>query len=120
MVKMLGQLVRHGHHGAVEAVAELEDQVVEQPRADGVEPGRRLVEEEDVGIERHGAGEPGALLHAAADLRRVEVLEATESDQRELEGGDLADLAGVRSVNSPRGSPMFSASVIELHSAPLW
>ena len=105
----------------VEAVAQLEDQVVEQPRADGVEPGRRLVEEEDVGIERHGAGEAGALLHAAADLGRVEVLEAAEPHQRELERGHLADLVGREVGELARAAaPMFSASVIELQSAPLW
>jgi hypothetical protein len=41
------------------------------------------------GIERHGARQPRALLHAAAQLRRVEVLEAGQPDQRQLEGDDL-------------------------------
>src|SRR5262249_28330851 len=77
-----------------EAGAELEDQVVEQARADRVEAGARLVEEEDLGVERHGARQPGALLHAAADLAGIVVLEAGEPDQRELERGHLADLRG--------------------------
>src|SRR5262249_50359592 len=41
------------------------------PRADRVEPRRGLVEEEDVGVERHRARQAGALLHAAADLRGI-------------------------------------------------
>ena len=65
-----GELVSDDGDGGAQAVAQLEDQVVEQPRADGIQPGRRLVEEQDLGIERHGAGEAGALAHAAADLRR--------------------------------------------------
>ena len=64
------QLVRDDDDRRAEAVAQLEDQVVEQARADRVEAGRRLVEEQDLGIERHGARQAGALLHAAADLRR--------------------------------------------------
>ncbi len=120
MVKMLASSCVTTTIVAPQAVAQLEDQVVEQARADRIEPGRRLVEEQDVGIERHGARQAGALLHAAADLRRKEVLEALEADQRQLERGDLADLGRERSVNSPSGRPMFSASVIELNSAPLW
>src|SRR6266851_1644620 len=46
------ELVRHHHNGGAEAVAQIEDQVVESPRADWVEPRRRLVEEEDVRDER--------------------------------------------------------------------
>ena len=47
---------------------ELEDQVVEGVGADRVEAGRRLVEEDDVGVERDRPGEAGALLHAAGEL----------------------------------------------------
>ena len=94
IVKMLAQLVRDDHDGRAEAVAQLEDQVVEQARADRVEAGGRLVEEEDLGIERHGARQAGALLHAAADLRGIVVLEALQPDQRELERRHLADLGG--------------------------
>src|SRR5262249_7325329 len=53
-----------------------------------------LVEEEDVGVEGHGPGQPRALLHSPADLRRVKILEAAEPHERELESGDLADLGG--------------------------
>ena len=92
IAKMLASSWRHDDDRGAEAVAQLEDQVVEELRADRVEPGRRLVEEQDLRIERHGAGQAGALLHAAADLGRVEVLEAREPDQRQLQRGDLADL----------------------------
>src|SRR5579875_225741 len=88
------QLVGDNDDRRAEAVAQLEDQVVEPPRADRIEARRRLVEEQDVGVERDRAREPGALLHPAADLRRIEVLEPPEPDQRELEGRDLADLGG--------------------------
>src|SRR5262249_42589419 len=95
-----GELVRHDHDGGAEAVAEIEDQLVQPPRADRVEPRRGLVEEEDVGVERHRARQAGALLHAAADLRGIVILEAREADEGELErgqGGDLhcADGGGV-------------------------
>ena len=89
-----GQLVGDGDHGAVEARPYREDQVVEQSGADRVQPRRGLVQKQDVRVERHRARETRPLLHAAADLRRVKVLEAAEPDQRELERGDLADLRG--------------------------
>ena len=72
--------------------AELENQIVEQSRANRIESGRRLVEEQDVRIERHRARQSSSLLHSAADLIGVEVFEALEPDQRELERGDLPDL----------------------------
>src|SRR5262245_48736376 len=49
------ELVRYDHHGGAETVTQLEDQIVEPARADGIESGRWLVEEQDIGIERHGA-----------------------------------------------------------------
>jgi hypothetical protein len=72
--------------------AELENQIAEQARANRIESGRRLVEEQDVWIERHRARQSRSLLHSAADLIGVEVFEALEPDQRELERGDLPDL----------------------------
>ena len=85
------QLVRDHHHRRAEAVAQLEDQIVEPPRADRIQAGRGLVEEEDVGIERYRARQAGPLTHPAADLGRIELLEAGESDQRELERDELSD-----------------------------
>jgi len=49
---------------------------VQAAGGDRVEPSRRLVEEEDVRVERERARQSGALRHAAADLRGVVVLEA--------------------------------------------
>ena len=87
-----GQLVGDDDHGRPQAVAQLEDQLVEAARVDRVEARRGLVEEQDLGVQRHGAREPGALPHAAADLGGVEVLEAREADERQLERGHVADL----------------------------
>src|SRR5712664_721860 len=90
--KDAGELVRHDHDGGAEAVAQIEDEIVEPPRAHRVEPRRRLVEEEDVRVERHRARQAGALRHAAADLRRVVLLEAGETHERELQRGHRRDL----------------------------
>ena len=114
MAKMLASSCVTTTMVAPEAVAQLEDQVVEQARADRIEPGRRLVEEEDVGIERHGARQAGALLHAAADLGGIEVLEALEADQRQLERrrsrGSRAAGSSVNSAAAGRRSPPGSSS----------
>ena len=40
------QLVGHHHHRGPQTVAQLENQIVEQPRADRIEARRRLVEEQ--------------------------------------------------------------------------
>src|SRR5262245_26646686 len=90
------QLVRHDHDGRVEAVAELEDQVVEKPGADRIETGRRLVEEQYLRVQRHRPGQAGALHHAPAQLRGVETLEALEPDQSELQRRDLEHLRGAQ------------------------
>src|SRR5207249_11282235 len=85
-----GKLVRDDHDGRAEALAQLEDQLVEPTGADRIEPGRRLVEEQHLRVERDRACQARALLHAATDLRRVVVLEPTEPDQRQLERGHVA------------------------------
>src|SRR6185437_7135451 len=58
------QLVGDHHDGGTKAVTQLENEVVKQARAHWIEAGRRLVEEQDIGIERDRAGEPCTLLHA--------------------------------------------------------
>src|SRR6267154_2246189 len=85
------ELVCDDHDGGAQAVAQIEDEIVEPPRADRVEARRRLVEEEDVRIERHRARQAGALPHASTDFRRRVVLEARETAQRELERGERGD-----------------------------
>ncbi len=50
----------------------------------GIEPGRRLVEEQEIGLQHHGAGNAGAFLHTTRDLARQMVGEWTEPDEFEL------------------------------------
>src|SRR3546814_8472932 len=56
--------------GKAERVAQLRDELVEAGGADRVEAGGRLVEEQKLRVEREGAGDAGALLHAARQLGR--------------------------------------------------
>ena len=119
--KMLGSSWVTSTIGGPEAVAQLEDQVVEPARAQGVEARRRLVEVEDLGVEGHGPGQPRALLHAPADLRGVVLLEAGEADEGELEPRPPPRAsAGSRRPCSTRGSETFSSRVIELKRAAYW
>ena len=62
------QLVGNDHEGSSQALAQLQDQLVETVRADRIESGRRLIDEQDLRIESHGAGQSGSLFHPAADL----------------------------------------------------
>ena len=73
-------------------VAHLQHELVELARSHWIEASRRLVEKHDRRIERQRARETGALLHAAANLGRIVILEAGQSDLRELERGDFLDL----------------------------
>src|SRR5258708_3954018 len=50
------EVVRHHEDGEFEAALQVADQQVEIGGADRIETGGRLVEEEDLGIERQGAG----------------------------------------------------------------
>ena len=68
-----------------------EDELVELDGAHRVEAGGRLVEEEERGLERHGARDGGALLHAARDLRGEEILGAIEAHELQLRAHDGAD-----------------------------
>ena len=54
----------------------LEQQLVDLAGGDRIEAGARLVDEQDVRVERHRPRQAGALLHAAREVRRhlVEVL----------------------------------------------
>src|SRR5690349_13845948 len=58
------EIVRHHEDGEAEAALQVAHQGVELAGADRVEAGGRLVEEEELGIERQGARETGALAHA--------------------------------------------------------
>ena len=122
MAKMLGSSCVTTTIVAPKTRAKFEDQVVEPARADRIEAGRRLVEEEDIRIERHGARHAGALEHAAADLGRVELLEAREPDERQLQrrrspGSAVGDSSVNGLQRQRRRSP---PSVMELSSAPAW
>src|SRR6266542_5382888 len=63
-----GQVVGHHHEGAAETVAQVENQLIQQARADRVESGRWLIEEENRRIQRHSSCQSGPLLHPTADL----------------------------------------------------
>src|SRR5205085_4652296 len=75
------KLMRDDDRRSAEARLQLEDELVEETRADRIESRRRLVEEKDLRVERHRSCEPGAFLHSAADLGRIVVLESGKADE---------------------------------------
>ena len=115
------ELVRDDHERDAEVVGQPPDQRVELGRGDRVEPGRRLVEEQDRRVERHRARDRRALLHAAGDLGRQVAGELLEPDELELHPRDQVDRVGGRGRCIPRAAGVtFSSSVIEPNSAPDW
>lgn len=80
------EVMRHHVDGQIHRIAQLDHQLVELRRADRIETRCRLVEEDDVGIERQRPRQCGALDHAAGQfgwefLRRV----GRQPDQLDLE-----------------------------------
>src|SRR6185295_4298951 len=77
-----------------ETLDAVDDEIVDDVGHDRVEAGRRLVEEDDLGIGGNGAGETHPLLHAARQLRRVELADlGSEPDLAELGEGNVPGLA---------------------------
>ena len=72
--------------------AQSQDQLVERRRADRIEAGRGLVEEQDLGIERERAGQSGALTHPAGELSGILGRGIHgQADHTELQRRDLVD-----------------------------
>ena len=86
------QVVGHHEHGEAEGPLQAEHELIKGGGADRIEAGGGLVEEQDVGVERERAREPGALAHAPRQLGRVlgGGLRG-EPHHADLEGGDLVD-----------------------------
>src|SRR5207244_6561111 len=78
------QLVRDDDRRHAEAGIQGRDEVVELRGGDGIEAGRGLVQEQQRRVERQRTRDPGALLHAARDLRREGGLETLDAYQAEL------------------------------------
>src|SRR5262249_40592243 len=85
------ELVGYEHGRHAHAAIQGQDQVVQLHRADRIEPGRRLVEEQERRIERECARDASALLHATGYLGGHVVLEAFEPDEPELRSHDDVD-----------------------------
>src|SRR6266851_6584965 len=84
--------MRHYHDRRLDAVAQLENEIVEQARGDGVETRRGFVEEKNFRVERNRTGDRGTLAHTPAEFARVGILRALETNQREFQRGDVPDL----------------------------
>jgi hypothetical protein len=84
------EIVRDQEHAEAQRVPEAPDQRVEGGGADRVEAGRRLVEEQQVRIERERARNAGALLHAAGQLGGIFGARILgQADHGQLVGRDL-------------------------------
>src|SRR5216684_8016739 len=121
------QIVRHHENGQPEVAAQPLDELVVVRRADRIEAGRRLVQKQHFRVERQGAGQAGALAHAARKLGGPLVAGVRrQADQSHLERGDLAhgwlfqagmladrhdDVVGHRERGEQR-------AVLELHARP--
>src|SRR6478735_88095 len=98
----------------VDLRVEVDEELVDVARAHRVEARVRLVDEQDLGVEHEGPGEPGALAHAARDLTGELALGAGEADEVHLLGDDAPDLRlGLLRVLAQREGDV----VVERHRA---
>ena len=68
------------------------DQLVQVGRADGVQPGVGLVEQQDLRVEHQRPGQAGPLAHAAGDLAGQLLLRPGQAGQLHLLEDDVLDL----------------------------
>jgi hypothetical protein len=101
--------------GVAGAVMDLAQPAAQLAAHLGVERAERLVEQQHLGFDRHGAGKRHALALAAGELRRIALLQAGKLDQVEQLGGAAADLGAggrVEPGRTLRPKPMLSATVM--------
>src|SRR5581483_9928565 len=65
------QIVRDHHHGQPQLLLQVQHQLVELRRADGIQPGGRLIEEQQPRVERQRPRQGGPLDHASRELGRI-------------------------------------------------
>ena len=113
------QVVRDRHHRRVHPVPQVDHDAGEDVRRDRVEAGRRLVEEEDLGLQRDGPGEADAPAHAAGELRRALPLDAGQPHEREALGDARRHLVRVILVCRLSAKAMFSPTRHRVEERPL-
>ena len=99
-LQRLLHVVRHEETGLPGLLPDPRDLAPHLEPREGVEGAERLVQVEDVRVDRERPGELDALLHPARELRRVRRLEAVEPDERHVPRDDLAPLLS-RPVREP-------------------
>src|SRR5947207_9603981 len=82
----------HEYHGFARALPDTQQLVLHQAAGLRVECAERLVHQQDPGIDGERAGDRGALLHAARELRGIAVLEPREADEVDEVAGSALPL----------------------------
>src|ERR1022692_943241 len=107
-------VVADHHRGRVVLMTDLPYQIAEQGGAHRVQPGIGFVEQQDLRLHDQGAGEPGSLAHAAAQLVGKALLRARQTDLDEVLHDDLAYVSlALRGVLTQRERHV----VVEVHGA---
>jgi hypothetical protein len=83
--KRAGEFVRDHNDGHVKRFLQFENELINARRDDGIESRGRLVKKKNFRVHGKSAGDGGALLHPAAQLRRKIIFVTGEPDLIELE-----------------------------------
>src|ERR1700730_15452935 len=65
------EIIGYDKYRQAQTAPQIANQGVEIAGSDGIEPGRGLVEKDDLRIEREGPRKAGALAHPTGELRRI-------------------------------------------------
>src|SRR6202035_592106 len=103
-------VVGDGQRGRLQAIVQVDDHLVDLRRGDGIEAGRRLVEEQDLRLVGDGAGEADAAAHAARELRRHLVGHSVQAHHRQALVDPGADL-----LRPHAGEPLQGKSDVLAH-----
>ena len=97
-------IVRHHYGLHIPLLLQVDDQLPNLGSGDGIQAGGRLVEQNDLGIERQGPREADALLHAARNLggQFVEILVLNTDAFQQLAGAFAPLVPGAAGVPHQR------------------
>ena len=115
------EIVRHHEDREPQRALQGADQVVELAGADRIEPRGRLVEKDDLGIERERAGERHPLGHAAGQFGGILVADVGRSPTISSLASAISSSSRCDSRRYSRiGNWTFWRTVSEENSAPCW
>ena len=78
------ELMGHDDNGDAQIAAESKDKLIKLNSRNRIEPGRRLIEKEEIGLQHQSAGNAGPLFHASRNFARQVLGKGTRANEFEF------------------------------------